>query len=263
MTITKINSAPALDDFTPLAEHQSKTPATFYKGKPVLYFHDTQAKAIITKNHLTKLPLNGTDSYEVKHPSASSLNIVELFVCSENLTFFNPSSCIGFAIPYPAITLHAIKTLKDPEDSSQEIQGLYMQIEISDYYDHEVQEDDDSGYIDLTLIPSSSSNEGKSIIQTLFEAVSACSDLNPDPNSEDERIIDHINRDDTGIEGNVFNMGINELASIPITSFDDNLPPPFPGSGGWITADNISQYLDENGVWIGTNANSEDPMIIG
>jgi nucleotide-sensitive chloride channel 1A len=32
---------------------------------------------------------------------------------------------------------------------------------------------------------------------------------------------------------------------------DGSLPPPFPGSGGWITADNVNEYFDEDGNWIG------------
>lgn len=265
MTITKIHYAPALDSFTPLAEHQSKTPATFYKGKPVLYYHDSKAKAIIDKNHLTKLPLNGTESYEVKSPSVSNLDSVELFVSSENLTFFNPISCIGFAIPYPVITLHAIQRLKEPEDSSQEKQGLYLQIELPDCYDHDTQDDDDDlGYIDLTLIPSLSADEKKPAIQTLYEAVSACSDLNPDPSSENGGLIDYISGNDSvRFEGNVGYTGISGLVSLSKDSIDDDLPPPFPGSGGWITAENVSKYLDEDGNWIGEDASGEDEMIIG
>jgi hypothetical protein len=34
-----LNSAPVLDEFIPLDEHQSQTPGTFFGGKPVLYFH--------------------------------------------------------------------------------------------------------------------------------------------------------------------------------------------------------------------------------
>ncbi|POS88420.1 hypothetical protein EPUL_000167 [Erysiphe pulchra] len=264
MTITKIHSAPALDSFTPLAEHQSKTPTTFYKGKPVLYFHDSKAKAIIDKNHLMKLPLDENESYEVKSPSASNLDSVELFVSSENLTFFNPTSCIGFVIPYPVITLHAIQRLKEPEDLSQEKQGLYMQIEIPDFYDHEAHDEDDLGYIDLTLIPSLSADEKKSAIQTLYEAVSACSDLNPDPSSDDGGIIDYINGDDSvRFEGNVGYTGISGLAGLSKDLIDNSLPPPFPGSGGWITAENVSKYLDEDGNWISEDASVEDEMIIG
>ena len=29
----------------------------------------------------------------------------------------------------------------------------------------------------------------------------------------------------------------------------DGLPPPFPGSGGWITAQNADRFFDEEGNW--------------
>jgi len=34
-------------------------------------------------------------------------------------------------------------------------------------------------------------------------------------------------------------------------SSSGGLPAPLPGSGGWITAENISEYFDGEGNWIG------------
>ena len=31
----------------------------------------------------------------------------------------------------------------------------------------------------------------------------------------------------------------------------DGLPPPVPGSGGWITAENMGEFFDEEGNWRG------------
>jgi len=31
----------------------------------------------------------------------------------------------------------------------------------------------------------------------------------------------------------------------------DGLPPPMPGSGGWITAENMGEFFDEEGNWRG------------
>ena len=39
-----------------------------------------------------------------------------------------------------------------------------------------------------------------------------------------------------------------------LTSFGGQqtaLPPPMPGSGGWITAENVGEYFDEEGNWRG------------
>lgn len=35
------------------------------------------------------------------------------------------------------------------------------------------------------------------------------------------------------------------------------MPPPVPGSGGWITADNMNEYFDEDGNWIGGGEGEE------
>jgi nucleotide-sensitive chloride channel 1A len=57
MVPTIIHAAPALDTFTPLAEHQSQTPATFYNAKPVLHYHATGVRALASQDQLAKLPV--------------------------------------------------------------------------------------------------------------------------------------------------------------------------------------------------------------
>lgn len=42
-----IREAPKASTFTPLAEHQSATPASFYTGPPVLHYHSDRSKIII------------------------------------------------------------------------------------------------------------------------------------------------------------------------------------------------------------------------
>jgi len=41
---------------------------------------------------------------------------------------------------------------------------------------------------------------------------------------------------------------------------DGSLPPPFPGSGGWITADNLHEYFDTDGNWIGGPDADVEPL---
>ncbi|TQS36303.1 hypothetical protein Golomagni_03254 [Golovinomyces magnicellulatus] len=258
MLLTKIHTAPDLDSFTALEDHQSKTPDTFYEAKPVLYFHDNNARALIVKSQLVKLPICEINSSENEPESSPKIAKVDVFVNSQKLIIFNPVERIGYAIPYSAITLHAIQRLKDPVDSYLEIQGLYMQINISDCSGNE-QQDEDSTYVDLTLIPSPSSDTvTKPSIQTLYEAVSACSDLNPDLTSENGGITE-----DVGEESRIIFEGTDGLPGVFNGVSDGNLPPPFPGSGGWITAENVSQFFDEEGNWIGESGNDEDSMVIG
>jgi nucleotide-sensitive chloride channel 1A len=42
------------------------------------------------------------------------------------------------------------------------------------------------------------------------------------------------------------------------------LPPPFPGSGGWITAENVGDFFNEDGSWRGrTRGREEGPEEVG
>ncbi len=36
------------------------------------------------------------------------------------------------------------------------------------------------------------------------------------------------------------------------------LPPPMPGSGGWITAENVGEFFDEDGNWKGSEGGGEE-----
>jgi nucleotide-sensitive chloride channel 1A len=57
MPPTTIRTPPPLSSFTPLAEHQSATPSSFYGAKPVLHYHVKGAKALYYKSHQSSLPI--------------------------------------------------------------------------------------------------------------------------------------------------------------------------------------------------------------
>jgi nucleotide-sensitive chloride channel 1A len=119
-----------------------------------------------------------------------------------------------------------------------------MQLELSDPYG--VDEDEEPGTLELTLIPLVAGD-----IQQLFEAVSNCSNLHPDPADDDEEMEDADGDSRIIFEGSVGYEGISGLPGVSQGASDGGLPPPFPGSGGWITAENVSEYFDEEGNWIG------------
>ncbi|KAI8952264.1 regulator of volume decrease after cellular swelling-domain-containing protein [Xylaria longipes] len=275
-----INSRPsAEDDFLPLSEYQAQTPETFFEGKPVLYFHDENVKAWVSNEQyeqlffFSKATADNSASLNPTPPESHALGNedkhtreeqnVEVFVSSRKLTLFSRNSGSGVEIPYPAISLHAIKHFKrldKPNDDPSGFAGVYMQLEFSDSGP-----DDDENFepIELTLIPyKAATNDDPPAIDplnaertnALFNQISACSNLNPDPRNEDEDDDgnDEFNADHIIFEGSVDQgVAIEGLPGVLQGSNSGGLPPPMPGSSGWITADNVNEYFDEDGNWIG------------
>lgn len=168
---------------------------------------------------------------------------------------FSPASGTGIEIPYPAITLHAVKNFKhlgSPENSDLKFVGVYMQLEFSG--DGGGDDDDSFDPIELTLIPSntSSTTAGSAIdplnaerTSALYDQISSCQNLHPDPADEDDE--DDEDTDRIVFEGEA----LEGLPGAFQGDADGGLPPPMPGSSGWITADNVHEYFDADGNWIG------------
>ncbi len=68
-------------------------------------------------------------------------------------------------------------------------------------------------------------------VDRFFSALSTCADLHPD----------HASNSDFDVED-----APNEGSEAAYTQID-GLPPPMPGSGGWITAENVAEFFDEEG----------------
>ena len=47
-----LQDVPKVEDFVPLVEHQSATPASFYNGPPVLHYHSPGCKLAIADHDL-------------------------------------------------------------------------------------------------------------------------------------------------------------------------------------------------------------------
>ena len=122
--------------------------------------------------------------------------------------------------------------------------------------------DDEEDALTVTVVPETPAQESSSTpaaaeegdekpetpTQTLYAAVSACSNLHPDPvepGDEDE--------DDYEGEGGAFQSGLVSMGSA-----EGGLPPPVEGSSGWITAENMHEFFDEEGNWI---AGGEEPTL--
>ncbi|KAH6655344.1 regulator of volume decrease after cellular swelling-domain-containing protein [Truncatella angustata] len=265
MLPTVIKSRPSQDDdFTPLDDYQQQTPDTFFEEeghKPVLYFHDEHIKVWCSPEHASKLHIFSGDklpsppeSHALENDGGKHLReeeTVDVFVASHKLILYSRTSETGIEIPYPSITLHAVKNFKhlqNPDDETAKFTAVYMQLEFSGDGG-----DDDESFdpIELTLVPYSPDGTATRLTTSprtsaLFDQISACQNLHPDPADEDD--------DEEGDEMDRIVFEGEALDGLPGAFQGDSnggLPPPMPGSSGWITADNVNEYFDEQGNWIG------------
>lgn len=214
---------------------------------------------------------------------------------NRNLILYSGTKGSGVGIPYPAISLHAIQRLRVPgEAGASERQGLYMQIETGDDGGYE-----EEGAWEVTVVPSSAQGQSRPsvpatlepnvepatgsirdaavsppsnpitpderpLIEQLFAAVSACSNLHPDPVDGGDHP-DSDNPDDENEDPILFEGGVGYESVLPgVTDGLGGLPPPFPGSGGWITAENVGDFFNEDGSWRGrTRGREEGPEEVG
>lgn len=126
-----------------------------------------------------------------------------------------------------------------------------MQLELSD---NPGADDDELDFVEVTLFSKLPSEEDSttSDIQALFEAVATCSNLHPNPSFDGDEDMDEDGGDNRIMfEGTVGYEGVSGLPGVQRGTENGGLPPPFPGSGGWITAENVSEYFDAEGNWIG------------
>ncbi|KAF7526501.1 hypothetical protein G7054_g10773 [Neopestalotiopsis clavispora] len=270
MLPTVIKNRPSADaDFQPLSEYQEQTPETFFDGKPVLYFHDEHIKAWCSPEQSSRLHIFSGSGGDADNDAAARVPTPPESLALENdggkhmreedkVEVFVSSHQTGIEIPYPSITLHATKNFKSresPDDDAAKFLGVYMQLEFSG----DGGDDDDSfDPLELTLVPykaAATAEESPATIDplnaqrasALFNQISACQNLHPDPADEDEDDDGEDYTDRIVFEGEA-------LEGLPGAFQGDangGLPPPMPGSSGWITAENVGDYFDDEGNWIG------------
>lgn len=185
-----------------------------------------QTHPAIAKFKVTSSSHDGTVVDGPAQSAASALiSNIEAWVTSERLILFQQQpSPSGVSIPYPTIALHATMRWKSTQSSpsDQGVEALYMELSMNDT--ERVNDDDDIEILEITVLPpnyESSPNAAATApcIQELYSAMNVCSDLHPDPASPSSDV-------DEG-EGAM------------------------PSAGGWITSENLGEYFDENGNFIG------------
>lgn len=107
--------------------------------------------------------------------------------------------------------------------------------------------------------------EGESQAQRLYTALSACANLHPDPMSGSDVDVDE---DEGGGQRPAIRFeGDQDVGGVyPLSDGDgggSGLPPPMPGSGGWITAENVGEFFDEEGNWRGEAGGGQEVGISG
>lgn len=170
-------------------------------------------------------------------------------------TLYSHQAEAGNSIPYPSISIHALKNVETKGGPTPSTTAFWMLLDFSDPYD------DEDSTVPVTLIPRPSGDPAVSSTQRLFEAVTECSNLHPDPYGEDEdeegggggydddRII---------FEGSAEHEALEGFSGVLRGASDGSLPPPMPGSSGWITAENVNEYFDADGNWIADDKEGEE-----
>ncbi|CAK7567296.1 MAG: hypothetical protein SEPTF4163_005259 [Sporothrix epigloea] len=307
---TTLRSPPSLDSYIPVAEHQSRTPVSFYDGPPVLHYHTTGARAYLSRENRDKLPWGGTDttgeatggkSWPIMGEGMVE-QLVDVFVGSDTLALYSPVAGCGVALPYPVIGLHAIKSGYTVEN--QRVPTIYLQLELSG-----TGEEDEPDTVELTIVPAGTDTtpvpdatdatvaappQSNSEASCMFDAISTCADLHPDRfDGEDddadggdsypsffrqshavgddgEEYEDEYDGADNGEDDDrILIEGEGGATLLPLEGFRGvfsgggrntttaavpGLPPPMPGSSGWITAENAHEFFDEDGNWRGRDS---------
>ncbi|KAI9679153.1 MAG: hypothetical protein M1822_007363 [Bathelium mastoideum] len=254
MAVNIIHDAPALESFTPLEEHQEQTPGTFFGGKPILHLRASKAQLILDEDELraneafsrlrqtqdepshTGAHINGNATTDIPS-SRAIISDIDVWVTSEHFILYSPRTHSGLTIPYPSISLHALQRLVLAPDT--EVPALYVQLNLTSH-----DQTDDIETLDFSLVPAApapqqeinvshtiANLDGEDAVapspaQALYVAVTACADLHPDPRTPGEE------------EGDGEGAGLGGADMMP-------------GAGGWITAENMGDFMDEEGNFIG------------
>ncbi|KAF2871174.1 regulator of volume decrease after cellular swelling-domain-containing protein [Massariosphaeria phaeospora] len=223
MALQQLSSPPESGDYTPLAEHQAQTPSTFFGGNAVLHAQYSGLTLLAAADNLQEhdvLAKFATTPGE--QPGDVFVEDVDFWVSSKDLIIFQTKPTpFGVSITYPAIGLHATMKYKST------VPALYMNVSLNDA--ETVNNEEDILTLELTILPPkyASSDPETACISEIFNAMNACADLHPDPNNSDA---------------------------------EDEPDETMPGATGWITADNVDQYLDEDGNFHGTVIGGEEEL---
>ncbi|EJF55842.1 hypothetical protein DICSQDRAFT_150737 [Dichomitus squalens LYAD-421 SS1] len=170
-------------------EHKNisaSTPASFADIPPVLRHKEENVSVTLDP------PLPGFSSEDGANGA--------LYVIESALVFLS-STGRGFQVDYPSITLHAISRAEAGP-------SIYCQLDEPAEADAPADEDEDASSMrELVIIPKNLSS-----LEPIFESLSFCASLHPDPNDEDEMDDDDDAFVDPG-EFDTFNGNVDQELS--------------------------------------------------
>lgn len=163
-------------------------------------------------------------------------------------------------IPHSLIFLHAIRSTSPPSihlelQSSRPLHGDY---DLESTLELTLEFAPDSlnpiSVLEFSLVPAPSihpagappsppEEPGLTPHRALYDALSIAADMWSGLGDEDDEEGPAIMLDVDGSGETVLDGAAGDAV--------DGLPPPMPGSGGWITSDNIGRFFDEEGNWRG------------
>ncbi|KOS17132.1 Protein LOT5 [Escovopsis weberi] len=249
-----------MSDYVSLGTYQSTTPASFTDGRPVMHLSAAGVHAFIPQSQCDRLQIfepradsaalfgwSKEEEEEQGHGGATAHESLDVFITSKSFILFNMRLTAGVHIPYNLISIHGLKKVGDK-------QSVWIQLDIG-----HVDDDDDYEPVELTLMEPEpqaqpSDNPETPTAARLFQAIADCSDLNPDPSPADAPDPDGAD-DRILIERSAEHEALEGFRGVLRGAADGGLPPPLPGSGGWITADNLHEYFDKDGRWKGDGEN--------
>lgn len=246
-----IDDAPSVADFILLSDHQAQTPSTFFGGKPVLHLHAPIATlkvpvAAAQQQGLSRLVGDNNSAAAAAAAIDGNVEIpgIDVWVTSRSaapvfffrytetptlilspnryLLLYSSAQSCGLQIPYPTITVTAQDgadvllelNLSDPDTADEDLDFLQLRIHATSILHHSPASDTSAG---AAANGTTSQNDTAT---ALFKAISDCQELNPDPPQAGG------DSDDGGGEAD-------------LTA---------PGATGWITSENMAEFMDENGI---------------
>jgi nucleotide-sensitive chloride channel 1A len=224
MALETLTTAPQLSDFTLLNEYSSQTPGTFFGGLPVLHLHAPSATLKLQAPDAASHP-DFTALAESSNNSSTDgpvlIPSIDIWITSRALLLWSTTQFKGLQIPYPAITVTAQDrtevllelNLSAPDASDEDLDFLQIRLLANEVSHHAVPAVGVNG--------TAQEDGADASAKKLFKAISDCQELNPDPPAQGE--------DGEDGEGGV--------------GFD----PTAPGATGWITSENMADFMDENG----------------